>query len=139
MIKVIIDTNVLVSALIQKSYPYYIIQAIFTSNEVQICLSDELLKEYFHVLKRQKFQSFPDFVINAQLLLVDIEQIAVQYNPTTKLHILPDSSDNKLLELAETAKADFLITGNTNDFQIAEYKGTNIVTPKTFWKGHFHG
>ena len=39
------------------------------------------------------------------------------YEPTTKLKIIKDEPDNRLLELAETSKADFIITGNTNDFQ----------------------
>ncbi|MDP1623309.1 MAG: hypothetical protein Q8M08_13330, partial [Bacteroidales bacterium] len=50
-----------------------------------------------------------------------------------RLEIINDQGDNKLLELAETCNADFLITGNTNDFTIREYKGTKIVSPKVYW------
>ena len=41
-----------------------------------------------------------------------------------------------ILELAEESKADFIITGNTNDFTISEYKTTKIVTPKEYWENH---
>jgi len=43
------------------------------------------------------------------------------------------SKVRKLLELAETCGADFLITGDTNDFTITEFKGTKIVSPKKYW------
>ena len=44
----------------------------------------------------------------------------------------PDDPDNRFLDCALTAKADFLITGNTKDFPFAEFKGTQIVTPAEF-------
>jgi uncharacterized protein len=133
MQKIVIDTNVLVSSLIQRSYPYHIVIEIFSNDKIQVCLSDELFTEYFNVLNREKFSKFPDFIANAQALLIDIEKIAVRYIPTVRLEIIKDLDDNKLLELVETCHADFLITGNTNDFTLSDYKGTKIVTPKEYW------
>jgi len=133
MQKIVIDTNVLVSSLIQRSYPYHIVVEVFSNDKIQVCLSDDLFAEYLNVLNRDKFSKFPDFVANAQALLVDLEKIAVNYIPTVHIEIIKDLDDNKLLELAETCQADFLITGNTNDFTIRDYKGTRIVTPKEYW------
>lgn len=133
MQKIVIDTNVLVSALIQRSYPYYIMIEIFSNDKIQLCLSDELFEEYFNVLNRKKFSKYPDFIANAQILLIDIEKIAVKYTPSVRLEIIHDADDNKLLELAETSHADFLVTGNTNDFTMQEYKWTKILTPKEYW------
>jgi uncharacterized protein len=59
------------------------------------------------------------------------------------LDIISDPADNRLLELAETCQADYLVTGNTNDFTMTEYKGdftmteykgTRIVNPKEFFE-----
>jgi putative PIN family toxin of toxin-antitoxin system len=133
MQKIVIDTNVLVSSLIQRSYPYHIVVEVFSNDKIQICLSDDLFAEYMNVLNREKFSKFPDFVANAKALLVDLEKIAVNYIPTVHLEIIKDLDDNKLLELAKTCQADFLITGNTNDFTLSDYKGTKIVTPKEYW------
>jgi predicted nucleic acid-binding protein len=36
--------------------------------------------------------------------------------PTVKVDLIPDLNDNKILELADECEADFIITGNTNDF-----------------------
>jgi uncharacterized protein len=68
--------------------------------------------------------------------LIDIEKRAKKYHPTVRLNIIGDKDNNKLLELAETCKADFLITGNTNDFTFQEYKGTRIVSPKEYWTNY---
>lgn len=133
MQKIVIDTNVFVSALIQRSYPYHIVLEVFSNDQIQLCLSDGLFNEYCDVLNRKKFSQFPDFSTNAQTLLVDIEKIAVKYFPTIQLEIINDINDNKLLELSETCNADFLITGNFNDFTMEEYKGTKIVSPKEYW------
>jgi putative PIN family toxin of toxin-antitoxin system len=133
MQKIVVDTNVLVSALIQQSYPYYIVAEIFSNDNIQLCLSDELFAEYFKVLNRKKFLKFPDFISNAQALLVDIEKRAIKYYPNIRLEIISDVDDNKLLELAETCKANFLITGNSNDFTMQGYKGTKILSPKDYW------
>jgi uncharacterized protein len=133
MQKIIVDTNVLVSALIHHSYPYFIVVEIFSKDDIQLCLSDELFAEYYHVLKRKKFTKYPDFFTNSLALLVDIEKRAIKYSPTIHLEIIADLDDNKLLELVETCGADFLITGNTNDFTMVEYKGTKIVSPKKYW------
>nr|AGS53598.1 hypothetical protein [uncultured bacterium contig00070] len=56
--------------------------------------------------------------------------------PTSNIDLLSDKDDNMFLELAEESEADFLITGNINDFTISEYKKTLIVTPKQYWENH---
>lgn len=136
MQKVVIDTNVFVSGLIQRSYPYLIIKELFIEGKIDLCVSDDLLQEYYLVLKRKKFSRYPDFINKAEVLIADIETKSVKFSPKNKLTIISDKDDNKLLELAEESKADFLITGNTNDFTIKRYKQTRIVTPKEYWENY---
>jgi len=136
MQKIIIDTNVLVSSLIQRNYPFSIVNFLITGNNLQLCISDALFLEYFEVLNRPKFSKFPEFTNNARALLVDIESKAIKFTPTKKLDIIKDVDDNKLLELAEVSHADFLITGNTNDFTMETFRSTRIVTPKQYWENH---
>lgn len=56
------------------------------------------------------------------------------YEPKIQLEIIKDEPDNRLLELAQISKADFIITGNTNHFTMKIYKKTKIVTPKEYWE-----
>lgn len=134
MQKIVIDTNVVVSALIQKNYPFLIIDELLFENKIQLCISEELIKEYFEVLSRPKFFRYPDFVSKAESILSEIGIRSKMYKPTTKLDIISDKDDNMILELAEKSNADFIITGNTNDFTMTKYKRTRIVTPKEYWE-----
>ena len=133
--RLILDTNVVVSANIQKSFPYLIVDHIFAHPEnFQVCISEPLFVEYVEVLGRKKFDRFSDFQARAQTMLTDIEKIALKFNPTIRVDLLVDEPDNRLLELAETCGADYLITGNINDFVMADYKGTVIISPKDFFE-----
>ncbi len=66
MQRIVIDTNVIVSSLIQRGYPNLIINDLFIDQKFQLCISEELLAEYYEVLARPKFSKFPDFFIRAE-------------------------------------------------------------------------
>ena len=134
MRKLVTDTNVFISSLIQRSYPYLITTELFSNNNSQLFISNDIFEEYAEVLFREKFTRFPDFTAKAQTLLTKIKNKAMSCEPTSKVTLIKDLSDNKFLELCETCNADFLITGNTNDFRINNYKGTKIMTPKEYWE-----
>lgn len=136
MLKIVIDTNVIVSSLIQRNYPYRIIYELLVDDRFLLCVSEELMTEYYEVLSRQKFARFPDFFGKAENLLADIETKAQKFVPSIKLDLISDKDDNMILELADARKADFIITGNTNDFTFSEYQQTKIVSPKEFWENH---
>ncbi len=74
MQKIVIDTNVIVSSFIQRSYPYQIINELFIEDKFQLCVSDELLAEYYEVLSRPKFIKYPDFYLRAEATLIDIKK-----------------------------------------------------------------
>ncbi len=136
MQKIVIDTNVIVSSLIQQSYPYKIIYELFIDDKFVLCVSEELMAEYYEVLSRPKFARFPDFFGKAEHLLADIETKAQKFVPSIKLDLTSDKGDNMILELADECEADFIVTGNTNDFTFLEYKQTKIVSPKEYWENH---
>jgi len=136
MQKVIIDTNVIVSSLIQKSYPYRIVFDLFIEDKICLCISSLLLAEYHNVLKRLKFSQFYEFTAKAKTVLANIEIKAASYKPRITLNIISDKDNNKILELADICEADFIITGNTCDFTFPMYKQTKIVTPKDYWENY---
>lgn len=97
-------------------------------------MSDDLISEYYEVLSRPKFVRFPDFFGKAENLIADVETSALKFLPSVKLDLISDKDDNMILELADECKADFIITGNTNDFTFSEYEQTKIVSPKKYWE-----
>ncbi|MBU2046292.1 MAG: putative toxin-antitoxin system toxin component, PIN family [Bacteroidetes bacterium] len=134
--KVIIDTNFIVSALIQRSYPNLILNYFLFEDKFELCISDELMAEYYEVLTRPKFSKFPDFFNRAENVLTDIASKAKFFTPLIKLNLIKDEKDNMILELADECEADYIITGNSQDFTFSIYKKTKIVTPKEYWDNH---
>ena len=135
MQKIILDTNVIVSSLIQKNYPYLIVEHCIEGNAT-ICVSSPILKEYIEVIGRPKFARFPDFKTNADFLIARLNEMAETFEQKNIVDIISDEPDNRFLELAQISKADFIITGNTNDFTMNSYEKTKIVTPKEYWEEH---
>jgi putative PIN family toxin of toxin-antitoxin system len=134
MQKIILDINIVVSALIQKSYPHYIVYDYVLNEQLQLCLSEPLLNEYRDVLSRPKFAQINNFVYNAEIVLNRFIKIARFFEPVVQLNIIKDKSDNKLLELVDESNTDYLVTGNSIDFTTAQYKNTQILSPRGLWE-----
>ncbi|MFN8368122.1 MAG: putative toxin-antitoxin system toxin component, PIN family [Candidatus Kapaibacterium sp.] len=134
MHKVILDTNVVISALIQYGAPYKIINEFVLENKIHLCISKDLVAEYINVISRPKFSRYTDFFHLAELLIADIQSRATLYVPTLQLDIISDKDDNKILELADVSNADYIITGNTRDFTMEFYKTTRIISPADYYE-----
>lgn len=131
--KIVLDTNVLVSGLISQGYPSKILEHILKGSLLQLCLSAAVLEEYQAVLARPKFSRFPSFVENAAATLLYLQHNSQVFEPRVSVDLLSDKSDNKFLELAMESKAAYLITGNTQDFNFSKFRNTEIVSPKDFY------
>lgn len=104
------------------------------TNEVKICLSKEVLEEYEEVAGRKKFAKFKGFEERALELIEDIKRISISFEPTEKIDILIDKDDNMFIELAVEANANYIVSGNTNDFTFKQFRGISILTPKEFYE-----
>jgi putative PIN family toxin of toxin-antitoxin system len=127
--KVIFDTNVWISFLIGKRLQF--IQDLISDQQLLPIFSDQLLLELKLVTQRPKLKKyFPQEKVDAliQLLLT----IGQKLEPNVSNSASRDPKDNFLLDLAETAAADFLITGDHDLLILNPFKGTRIVTPAEF-------
>lgn len=95
-----------------------------------------MLEEYLAVIGRPKFSKFVDFKSNADFLIARISEISEVFDPKQKLTIIQDDADNRVLELAEISKADFIITGNITDFTMKTFGETKVLTPKEYWENY---
>lgn len=136
MQKIILDTNVLVSDLISKGIPFQIIYRLVFDKKVSVCLSEAVLTEYVEVLNREKFTKYSDFKIQAEIVLLKLETLGLLFEPTQQIELIQDLPDNRFLELALEGNADFLITGNTKDFDFESIGTTKIISPKEYWEFH---
>ncbi|MFP4443273.1 MAG: putative toxin-antitoxin system toxin component, PIN family [Spirochaetia bacterium] len=111
--KVVADTNVIVSGLLNpEGKPAQILNLIL-NKKIILPYDNRILGEYSAVLYREKFH-FPHFLIEP---LIDFINMDGQYITAEPINIeLPDESDAKFLEVALTGEASYLVTGNTAHF-----------------------
>lgn len=125
MVRVVIDTNVLVSALLKPESVPELILSFVLSGEIVLCLSDPVASEYEEVLKREKFSKLDERKVKE--LLSRLRSEAHWVYPKIRLQVTrADPEDNKFLECAVEAKADFLITGNVKHFSSGKFQETII-------------
>lgn len=129
MLHVILDTNIVVSALLKANSLPSLILSLVLNKQIKICLSDDVLNEYQGVLARKKFQNLDQKLVKE--LLQKLGQNCLKVSPTQKVVLLKDSDDDKFLECAMESKANFIITGNSRHFP-KKYKNTQILSPKEF-------
>jgi putative PIN family toxin of toxin-antitoxin system len=134
----VLDTNILVSYCIsQLGYSFLIIDKVVLAGKAEWIITKEILDEYSEVLSRARFiRKFPRFEHLARHLMDEIQIEGKWVFPNEKIDLLTDKTDNKFLEAAIAANSDYLITGNSLDFRIQEFRNTQIVSPQQYWN-HF--
>jgi len=128
MIRVVIDTNILVSALLTNGGLPEAVIDLAISGEVQWFASESVLAEYEEVLKRPRLAIDSVKVADA---IAKIRAIVSLVKPEVRVSAARDPDDNQFLECAEAAQADYLVTGNIRHFPEV-WKETRIVTPREF-------
>lgn len=113
----VIDTNVLVSALISNHSDTATVQLVgrLISGEIVPVYSDEIMREYREVLGRKKF-SFEQDLIN--YILLAVERYGIMVEPSATGVILPDMKDLPFYEVVMEKRDDgaYLVTGNLKHF-----------------------
>lgn len=127
--EVVYDTNVVVSAVLKPGSLPASLVALAINRQVRLFLSPAILEEYTEVLKRPKFPFDPHMV---ETFLRDLRRAAVMVRPTIQVTAAFHEPDNRFLECAKAAQADYLVTGNKKHFPFPEFEGTRIVTPAEF-------
>lgn len=132
--KVVLDTNVLVSALIVKlGKPAQIFKQL---DKFDFYLSKEIIKEIdkvLHYKRIKKKYNINDYDIKNYLRY--LKSIAKMYKTKNKVFIIKDDpDDNKFLVLAEEQKVDYIVSGDPHLTNLKYYKKTLIVTPAKFLK-----
>ena len=126
MIKVVIDTNVLVSGILKPGGWEAAVLDLIAEGKLAWCTSEPILNEYQRVLMT-KLHLAP-MAVEFYLLLARAGPFFV---PDMALAESPDEPDNRFYECAHAAGADYLITGNLKDFA-SPCGRTRIVNARRF-------
>ncbi|MFB2896511.1 putative toxin-antitoxin system toxin component, PIN family [Aerosakkonemataceae cyanobacterium BLCC-F50] len=127
--RVVIDTNVLVSAAVVGRDPEAIILYVVSNPEIEWIVSTEILAEYQEVLNRPRLklseqlkQSWFD-VLNAATTTVDV---------AVEVDFPRDRKDAKFLACAVAANATFLISGDRDLTEVQSWGNTTIISVSLF-------
>lgn len=127
-LRLVIDTNVLISAAIKPAGLQRTVLLLAISRPARLYVSRPILEEYREVLGRRELRIRKGL---RQQLLQLIKNHSYTVVPPRRLHVTSDPDDNMFLECADAARADYLVTGNQKHFP-RFWKNTKIITTREF-------
>jgi putative PIN family toxin of toxin-antitoxin system len=128
MNRVVLDTNIIVSALLQPLGPPAQVFSLAAGGSIQLCISGEVYAEYEEVIRRPRFRRDENVIAAA---LDTIREKGLWVKPTESIRACADPDDDIFLECAQAARAGYLVTGNLKHFPAA-WLYTRIVTARRF-------
>ena len=129
MVRVVLDTNVLISAILFGGKPRQILEKA-VRGEIRLCLSEPILEELKGVLRRSKFDYSPEMI---QVILTELTGIADLVNPSKSIGVvLEDPDDNRILECAVEAEANYIITGDSHLLKLSRYRNIEVLNAVAF-------
>ena len=110
---IVIDTNIIISAIIStRGNPYKILSLITNDESIRVYYSNEILNEYKRVLAYKRL----NIPVETQIdILAKIKQFGILVEPTASTIPLPDETDRVFYDTAQASGA-ILITGNTKHY-----------------------
>lgn len=130
MYSAVFDTNVYVSAAAFGGKLEILFRLSQGSRrQFKLYTSNEILKETVRILASDKFRFTRDEIADAVASIVDAADVV---EPKARISVLSDDPDNRILECAIKAKADFIISGDSHLLNLKEYKGIKILKPAQF-------
>lgn len=126
-VKVVLDTNIVISALVFGGKPKQILQ-LAVDKKIQVVVSGVLLAELADVVNKK----FPVAVSDLQLFHALAKKRFLLVNPSESVSILADNDDNRILEAAIEGECQFIVTGDRELLALKAYQGVNIVTADEF-------
>jgi putative PIN family toxin of toxin-antitoxin system len=128
MYKIILDTNIFLSAFVFSGLlPQKIIDLVI-EKKMKLFTSADLEEEIFR--KLSKLKANEEALTNVDLLL----KSALSYKPEITISVCRDPKDNFILELAQTSKADYIITRDKDLLELPDkkWRNTKITKPEAF-------
>jgi len=126
MIRLVLDTNVLVSANLNDNGLEAVIVSLALNKNVRLCVSAPVLEEYERVLLYPRLKFVPREVV---AFLGRLRDSSIFVKPRFTITESRDEADNRFLECAEAAAAAWLVTGNKRHFP-KQWKTTGVVNAR---------
>lgn len=130
--RIVLDTNVLMSGIFFSGPPFRILQE-WRDGRLQICISPEIFEEYLAVAERLSEQ-FPSVEIAPILGLLAVEAELWEATPLPAA-VCDDPDDDKLFACAIAAGCRCIVSADKDLLRVSGYGNIEIVRPRDFLEG----
>jgi putative PIN family toxin of toxin-antitoxin system len=130
-LKVVFDTNILVSALVFPGGRAEAALLRIIEEHDQLLLSKPILDELLGVLAR-KFSRDAEELARIAVIL---SELALTVRPRQKLRVVKDDPDNRVLECALAGRADAIVTGDSALLELGEFRGVRVISLREYLGG----
>jgi len=130
-VKVVFDTNILVSALVFPGGRAEAALLRIIEEHDQLLLSKPILDELLGVLARKFSRDAEELARTAVLL----SELALTVRPRQKLRVVKDDPDNRVLECALAGRADAIVTGDSALLELDEFRGVRVISLRKYLGG----
>jgi putative PIN family toxin of toxin-antitoxin system len=127
-VKVVFDTNILVSALVFPGGRGEAALRRIIDEKDQLFLSKPILDELLGILGR-KFSRDAEELAHAAVFLTDLSLVV---KSRRRLRVVQDEPDNRILEAAVTARADLIVTGDKALLALRQYRDVRIISLREY-------
>ena len=127
--RIVIDTNVVISGVFFSGPPYQILKS-WRDEKLQLVISDEIFEEYQRVAEILSIQ-FPGVDLGPILDLIAIKSELVSPPPLSE-RVCDDPDDDKFLACALTGKVKLIVSGDKHLLKVSGYHGIKVIRPKKF-------
>ena len=128
--RIVLDTNILIGALITKGTPPDSLYQAWLKGEIELVTSTAQLAEVAAVLARPRLRRYLD-ADEAAAIVENLDARAVVLDAPPDVNLSPDPKDNPILAAAIAAKADLIVSGDKKHMlALGEVEGIPIVTAR---------
>jgi putative PIN family toxin of toxin-antitoxin system len=127
--KIVLDTNVLISGIFFTGPPYQILKE-WQKGKITFVVSEEILSEYQRVANEMSLK-FPTIDIRKILQLITIHSEIVNTHGY-EVTICEDPDDNMFISCAVASKSKVIVSGDKHLLKIVSYQNIRVLKPKEF-------
>lgn len=124
MLKITLDTNILISATITDGNEFQLLKKI-KEGKADLILSPYILKEFKEVISRPKFGFSHEQIEQSLKQLLTLSTLIMPLKKLTVVKEYPD--DNMIIECAVAGTVDYIVSGDKHLLELKEYRGIKIV------------
>lgn len=131
--RVVLDTNIWISIFLSKVLAREF-EKLLIEEKIEIFTSKEILKEISRVLEYPKIKKILESSgIRSKEVIEEILKVSTVVNPKEKFTVIEeDPEDNKFVECAVEACAEFLVSGDKHLLNLGQFKGIKIISAREF-------